>query len=237
MTTKVLALAVHNDDAEYGCGGILKLLAEAGCEVTVGSLTSRYHEADASGKQQTDSKALLGLASKVVKFVDAEDQLLFNEATIRAYREIIEEAKPDMAFIMWPRDNHMEHEQCAKAQLDAMCRYSNAAEVYAYEIGPQQTMCFFGDPDIYVNITDTMPALETLLGDYFPSGDRSLWQEKENSAALRGHMAYAGYTYAEALRIVKLPNGHDDFLLRTLLGDKFRWGGVGAYYIGRQYYM
>ena len=64
MALKVLILGVHSDDMEYGCGGTAKLLADAGCEVTLGWLTSPYHEAGGA-PQTSDSFALLGIKDKL----------------------------------------------------------------------------------------------------------------------------------------------------------------------------
>ena len=54
-----------------------------------------------------------------------------------------------------------------------------------------------------------------------------LCREKEVSAAFRGHVC--GAKYAEALKIVKFPDGGQDFLLRQLLGERFRWWGNAQY--------
>lgn len=243
MALKVLILGVHSDDMEYGCGGTAKLLADAGCEVTLGWLTSPYHEAGGA-PQTSDSFALLGIKDKLCRFVDARDALMYNEDTVAAYTEMVAEVDPDIAFIMWPKDNHLEHAACAKAQLDALARAGHVKEIYAYEVGPLQTMALFGEPDLTLDITGVIePVKEVLL--HFNEGDCPwLWREKEVSAQWRGHMAYAkvnGYdhefVYAEAFRIVKFPDGNADLALRALLADKFRWGGTGSYFRGREYYL
>lgn len=244
MKTKVLVLGVHSDDMECGVGGTARLLADAGCEVTFGWLTSPYHEGLAS-PQKSDSVALLGLKQKVNRFVNARDALLYGEDTIEAYKEIIEEADPDIAFIMWPKDNHIEHVHAAKAQLDALYRSgSHVKEIYAYEVGPLQDMCLFGEPDLSIDISSVIGPVKEVLYHYEQNDSPWLWEEKEVSDRFRGHMSYAqvnGYdhpfTYAEAFRIVKMPDGGDDFLLRTILRDYFRWGGTGVYYRGREYYL
>lgn len=239
MSIKVLAMGVHNDDCEYGIGGTAKLLADLGCEVYFSYMMSPYHEKLAEF-QTSDSLKLLGLTDKLHGFINARDSILYGEELVEAYSRIVEEVDPDIAFIMWPKDNHIEHEHCAKAQLDALYRVSRRVkEVYAYEVGPLQTTAFFGEPDISVNITEVIDPVKEVLSTFTPSvrGSQALWREKEVSSQWRGHMAYAGFDYAEALKIIKLPEGNQDFLLRELLGDRFRWGGVGSYYWGRHYYF
>ena len=56
---------------------------------------------------------------------------------------------------------------------------------------------------------------------------QGLWKEKEVSAAYLGHIS--GFKYAETLKIVKFPDKNNDFILRTLLGDAFRWCGNTQY--------
>ncbi len=247
MKPKVLILGVHNDDMEYGCGGTAKLLADAGCEVTLGWLTSRYHQSLDGSEQKSDSLTLLGLKEKLCEYVPARDAIRFDEESVAAYTKMIARVQPDIAFIMWPRDNHTEHVHCAKAQLEALTRAGSCCrEVYAYEVGPLQSGCFFGMPDITVDISSVMDTVGEVLAHFSgsPVGDEALWYEKEVASALRGHAAYAkvngfseNFPYAEAFKIVKLPNGSDDFLLRTLLADKFRWGGTGVYYRYKEYYF
>ncbi len=239
MSIKVLAMGVHNDDCDYGIGGTAKLLTDQGCAVYFSYLMSPYHEALAE-YQTSDSVRSLGLAGKLHRFIQAKDAILYGEELVEAYSDIVKEVQPDIAFIMWPRDNHIEHEHCAKAQLDALYRSApQVKEVYAYEVGPLQTMAFFGEPDISVNITDAIEPVKEVLSTFTTSvrGSQALWREKEVSSQWRGHMAYADFDYAEALKMIKLPNGGEDFLLRQLLGDRFRWGGVGSYYWGRHYYF
>ena len=247
MPIKVLVLGVHNDDPEYGCGGVAKLLSDLGAEVSFGWLSSRYHQNLYDCEHQKDERNLLGLKEKLCAFVDTPDAIRFDEKTVAAYSEMIARVEPDIAFIMWPRDNHTEHEHCAKAQLEAMTRAGGACrEIYAYEVGPLQTSAHFGMPDLSVNISSVIDDVRQALNFFSddPEADSPLWYEKKVSAALRGHAAYAkvngfdeDFAYAEAFKIIKLPNGADDFLLRRLLADKFRWGGTGCYYRYKEYYF
>ena len=239
MSIKVLAMGVHADDCECGVAGTAKLLADLGCDVYFTSLLSPYHQ-ELAEFQTNDSCKILGIREKLTGFIHAKDAILYGEELVDAYSQMVQTVDPDIAFIMWPKDNHIEHQHCARAQLDALYRVSrHVREVYAYEVGPLQTMAFFGEPDLSVNITEVIEPVKEVLRTFTPSvrGCEALWREKEVSAQWRGHMAYAGFDYAKAFKMVKLPEGHDDFLLRELLGDRFRWGGVGSYYWGRHYYF
>ena len=63
-------------------------------------------------------------------------------------------------------------------------------------------------------------AQNTANGDF-------LWKSHILQSAVQG--LGIGSTAALSLKIVKLPDGNDDFLLRQLLGDKFHWAGNGMY--------
>ena len=236
--TKVIALGVHNDDCEYSLGGTAKLLKDAGCDVKFVDVFSPYHDKICEVFHEP-SEVTLGI-KKLRGYVNAKDAILYSEETIEVYSKILREEQPDIAFIMWPRDNHIEHAHCARAQIDALWRAcgSTVNEVYAYEVGPLQSMGLFEQPDILINITDVIGLVKECMLQF---GDRvgaeALWREKEVSSQWRGHMAYRDFQYAEAFKIVKFPEKNRDFLLRRILEDQFQWCGVGAYYWGRKYYM
>ena len=60
------------------------------------------------------------------------------------------------------------------------------------------------------------------------TGAERLWREKRITAEFRG--LACGFPMAEGLRIIKYPDGGNDFHLRTLLAGKFRWAGTKMYY-------
>ena len=231
---KVMAIGIHNDDCEYGAGGILALLAKRGFDVTVVQLRPDFLDNDREGsnRRSIDAAAILG-AKKII--LDDEDSGFYrtNDARIQALKEVICQEKPDILLVMYPRDNHIEHAEAAKTTRNAVFAASVAGvcpkEIYACEMGPQQSMCYF-TPDIYISVNDVEPELEACLRAFFTqsrSGDW-LWREKSVAMALRGHEANRGH--CEGLMIVKLPDGNGDFLLREALSDKFRWAGTKMYY-------
>lgn len=231
---KAMAIGIHNDDCEYGAGGILALLAERGWEVVVVQLRPDRLDADrqASNSRSVDAAALLG-ARKIILDDPYEGFYRNNDATIGALTQVICDQKPDIIFVMHPRDNHIEHVETAKTTRNAVFAATVAGvcpnEIYAMEMGPLQSMCYF-IPDLYVSVNDVEARLESCMHAFFDkesSGDW-LWREKSVAMALRGHEANRGH--CEGLMIVKLPEKNGDFLLRQALEDKFRWGGTKMYY-------
>ena len=66
---------------------------------------------------------------------------------------------------------------------------------------------------------------------------RHLWREKEVSAKFRGHMASAGFEYAEAYKIIRFPRKYNELMLPKILKEKYRWAGHGQYPWGMRYYV
>ena len=150
----------------------------------------------------------------------------------------IEGYQPDILFIQWPKDNHPEHVQVAKASYHALSNSLSIGihEVYAFEAGEKQTMDYFV-PDFSIDITDAFDTVAQSLKCYATDHADGEWltHEKRVCAAFRG--LQNGQNLAEAFRIVKYPDGHDDFYLREMMGDAFRWWGCRQYpAFGREYF-
>ncbi len=248
MSTRVMVIGAHNDECEYGVGGVTKLLTDRGCEVRFLNPCASFHISpgeitpaeEARWKQQEqDAAAVLG-ASKVLFDNYMESVYTPGHDSILAIEREILSFQPQIVFIHWPEDNHIEHRMTAHDAFDALCLAhvdgAHIKEIYAFEAGPNQTGVYFA-PMFAVDITETMPTLkESILKfDQPHAKGAGIFKEKEIAAAYRGHVA--GCAYAEVFRIVKFPNGGDDFLLRQMLKDKFRWWGNGMYPAGGKPYF
>ena len=232
---KILATGIHIDDIEYGIGGIVALLAKMGHEVLCLNPKPYQHykgrNAVADAQSMRSAEALG--AKKIILDYTGPKYYKATEESVRACEEVIRSFKPDIAFIMDPKDNHIEHVECAKAVREAI--FAAAVdhivpnEIYSYETGMLQSSCYFL-PDIYINITDAAPQIKDSMYVFNVehTGAERLWREKEYTARFRG--LACGFELAEGLRIFKYPKGGNDFYLRTLFGSKFRWTGTDMYY-------
>ncbi len=232
---KVLSVGIHMDDCEYGMGGTAALLAEQGAEITFLNIkpymhyTGRHAEAD---KQSERGAALVG-AKKIILDYAGTKYYRTNEKTVRLTEDVIASIKPDIVFMMHPRDNHMEHVECARTTREALFAAAvdgvAPGEVYAYECGPLQTMQYF-TPDFSIGIDPAREKVRASLCSYaakHADGER-LWHEKEVCAAFRGHPM--GCSLAEAFRIIKFPDRANDFMLLAALRSTFCWNGTKMYY-------
>jgi LmbE family N-acetylglucosaminyl deacetylase len=249
-TNTALFIGAHNDDCEYGAGGLAYLLAKKGYKVVFLNVACKIH-ADLSGdafalyyRQEISAANSLG-AEKII--VGDRDGGIYEYGgeNIRLIKEQIERLRPDLIYIHWPKDNHIEHMEVSKCSFAAIslaahqasCRFDNS-EVFAFEAGPYQTMVYFY-PDFFINVESCMDKIRESLTtfDQVSANGQGLYVEKEVSARFRGHIA--GWKYAEAYKIVKFPSGARDpeLLLPKILKEDFRWAGNNFYPWGRQYFL
>lgn len=123
-----LVIAPHSDDETLGCGGLLALLAEHGCETHVVIVTdgSRSHPHSASypaarlaalrESETLAALAELGLPNTPAHFwrfadcgLPKEGMPDFEQAVERV-RRFLDELKPGTILVPWRRDPHCDHE-------------------------------------------------------------------------------------------------------------------------------
>lgn len=244
---KIMFIGAHNDDCEYGTGGIAALLAQQGHELLFLNVAcKRYSERTPERLKIEDemeirAAEILGATKKIVGDRSSKAYYRTPENTEIIMNEIVA-FKPDIVFMHWPKDNHVEHIAVSKCTLDALClaavRRAVPNETYAFEAGPDQSVQFF-HPDIYIDITSVAEKVEQSLKtfDMEHANGEGLWREKDVCARFRGHVV--GVKYAEALKIIKFPTGfeNNELLLPKLLKGKFAWHNVGMYPWGRQYFL
>lgn len=239
---KALMIGAHNDELEYGLGGISTLLLRQGVQVRHLLVASKWFpEIDQDSRTlylQQDIKAgeILGVEKKNISNRDA---ISYIESLDRV-GEILDELldyRPDLLFIHYPEDNHVEHRAVARTSYHALtvaqARGVHISEVYAFEAGTNQSLPYI-HPDISIDITETMDVVNESLMCYQQkhAHGEGLVREKKVAAGLRGYLA--GCDYAEVLKIVKFPDGSNEFLLHKLLGERFRWTAGNAY--GYEYF-
>lgn len=252
---KAMAIGIHTDDTDASVGGTCTLLAQRGWDVTFVQLRPNIFDPDpeVNNARSIAASKILGV-KKII--LDDPRRISFrnNDETILALRDVICDEKPDVMFVMHPKDNHIAHVECAKATRNAIVAASvkgvSPNEIYSYETGPLQSGCYFV-PDVYICINGMEDKLEKCLRTFFsnkPEAGEHLWVETELRYALRGHEGcrskdelsslYGEYDpqalpkkpYCEGLMMIKLPHGNNDFLLREALKDRFSWGGTNMYF-------
>ena len=238
---KVLVIAIHMDDAECITGTMAQLI-ERGADVTYLNLKHYMHHR--GGSPEGDAQSMRGAeligAKKIILDYNLYRHYKNNEKSFLETADIIREIKPDIIFIQHPKDNHIEHVECAKTAMEAIFAaavdHVVANEIYSYETGPKQSMCYL-EPDCYVDVTDKLDDVKKVFLNFCAEnadGER-LWYHAKVAREFRG--TECDLPCAEGFKIIKYPTGSNDFLLRSVLGDKFRWAGTRMYYIGSKLFL
>jgi LmbE family N-acetylglucosaminyl deacetylase len=124
--TKVLALHAHPDDIEFQCAGTLILLREAGCELTIATMTpgdcgSAVHDAEAIAairrEEAAAAAAMIGARYICLEF---RDLAIFNDdESRRRVTEVLRRVAPSIILTAPPSDYIADHEMTSLLVRDA----------------------------------------------------------------------------------------------------------------------
>lgn len=125
-TARVLALHAHPDDVEFQCAGTLALLAEAGCRVTIATMTpgdcgsaERDPEAIADVRR-AEARASADLIGADYFCLEFRDLAIFDDdESRRRVVEALRRARPDVVLTAPPVDYLCDHEATSRLVRDA----------------------------------------------------------------------------------------------------------------------
>jgi LmbE family N-acetylglucosaminyl deacetylase len=220
MTRTILAIGAHYDDCVFGLGGILLKAQRQHHRVVILSLIGDYRNwAPVRGREQAlvDGTVRIGreygVETRLLDF--AEMKFDASEAATARVAAQVAEVAPDIAFMLWPRDQHPDHERASAISrialgfgdrlLPAGTRFARPQRVYQFDNGPRHTIGF--EPDTFVDVTDDWTMAQEWLGrlmalarnqPYDPRTQDGAQRAKEALALYRGQTC--GVRYAEAVR-------------------------------------
>lgn len=216
----ILGIGAHYDDCVFGIPGILLSAVRKNHRVVILSLIGDYDNwkpTAGRGKELVNgTKELCREYGVEHRFLDFSSmQFTVTEATKRAVSAAVAEIRPDVAFMLWPHDQHADHEVASQLSkialrhgdrlLPAGAPYRPARQIYLYDNGPRHTIGF--EPDTYVDTTDDWPRAIEWLGrlmslvsrrPYDPNDLGGAQRTKQTQAMYRGMTA--GVKYAEAVK-------------------------------------
>ncbi len=123
---RILAIHAHPDDSEFQCVGTLALLAEAGCHLSLATMTpgdcgssDRDAEAIAAVRREEAraSAALIGADSTCLEFRDLA--IFDDDESRRRVVEALRRARPDVVLTAPPADYLCDHEATSRLVRDA----------------------------------------------------------------------------------------------------------------------
>ena len=108
---RVLIIAPHPDDEVIGCGGVILNYLEQGSDVTVVIVTNG--EYGCFGDKTIDRNAECvsawnGYDTLDIRFFGHKDSQI-TDSIMQQYRQIFEEKNPDVIYVPWILDRHMDH--------------------------------------------------------------------------------------------------------------------------------
>src|SRR4051794_32117059 len=123
---RVLALHAHPDDIEFQCAGTLALLKEAGCQLTLATMTpgdcgSAEHDAEAiAAIRRAEAKASADLVGAAYACLEFRDLAIFNDdESRRRVVEVLRRLRPDLILTAPPVDYLCDHEATSALVRDA----------------------------------------------------------------------------------------------------------------------
>ncbi|WP_368652901.1 PIG-L deacetylase family protein [Ornithinibacillus sp. 4-3] len=135
---KVLVFAPHNDDEVLGVGGTIAKYTKEGHDVYICEVTRGKNEERLINIRNEALEAHKILGVKKTFFLDLPVVALADIPTIelnKAFHEIVQKIKPDVAYIPHKGDMHVDHTMVAEAAMVALRPVSSPQlkEIYVYE--------------------------------------------------------------------------------------------------------
>jgi LmbE family N-acetylglucosaminyl deacetylase len=123
---RVLALHAHPDDIEFQCAGTLALLREAGCDVTIATMTpgdcgSAEHDCETISEiRRGEARASATLIGAEYVCLEFRDLAIFNDdESRRRVVEALRRTRPDLILTAPPIDYLCDHEMTSLLVRDA----------------------------------------------------------------------------------------------------------------------
>lgn len=190
---KVLALAPHTDDAEFGCGGTLSRLAREGAEVEV--LAFSCCGSPELLQEAREAAAMLGVGLTVANlnvrhFYERRQDILDRLITYRDW--------PDVVLTPARRDVHQDHSVVTAEAIRAF----KQTTVLGYEL-PWNSLSF--DNQLFMRLTTANVKKKVEAINCFQSQQhRHYAQRSAIRATARAMGVHIGCEYAEAFEVYRV---------------------------------
>jgi len=189
----ILAIGVHPDDIEFGCGATLIKLAKKNHKVSLFIATEGEIGAGKGIRKEEQIKAAKFSGVKKIfwgGFYDTEVPV--NKKLIDKIEAVIKEVKPHSVFFNYPDDIHQDHRAVANCALSAT-RY--VKRVLFYEVPTTRNF----EPDVFTDITDILNKKINLLKIHKSQVSKTripgltILESAKSCAVFRGYQARVKY--------------------------------------------
>jgi N-acetylglucosamine malate deacetylase 1 len=203
---RVLVLAPHTDDGEFGCGGTMARLVEAGAEVRYLAFSTATKSLpdgfppDTLQREVREATAELGLSEEGLTVHDFEVRTfpVHRQEILELLIELWDEWLPDAVFMPSLRDIHQDHQVVAAEGLRAFKRTT----LLGYEI-PWNTFNF--DHQAYVALgAEHIERKVAALSRYASQQHRNYANAEYIWNLARTHGINVNRDYAEVFEVYRL---------------------------------
>lgn len=204
----VLVAGSHPGDPEYGCGGTIVKLTQAGYRVSIlylnrGEKGCGPARSDCSAVRTEEAEAacrILNATPLFGKGVDGES--VVDNAAYTSFNALILAQEPELIITHWPVDNHRDHRAMSMLSYDAWRSRKSTCSLYYYEVTDgEDTMMFV--PTDYVDITLEEPLKRKACFAHASQSPDRFYGIQSGITHFRG--SQVGYANAEAF--VRVPSG------------------------------
>ena len=227
---RILAIHAHPDDLEILAAGTLLKLREAGCDISMVTMTpgdkgSAEHDAiEIAEIRRGEAKAaadLLGASYECLEFRDL--QIDVNDESRRRVTEAVRRARPDIVLTAPPVDYMTDHEHTSRLVRDACFTASvpnykteqwdpappTESIPHLYYCDPVEGVDWYGNPVPYTVLIDVSDRIEGKLDALACHASQRNWLRRQHGedeyldSCRRWSAARgepAGYAYGEAFR-------------------------------------
>lgn len=150
---KIVVTGGHPGDPEYGCGGTVARLSWLGHEVVLLYLNDGAWETSAAIRIAEAKAACEILKARPVYANQQNGHAIVDNATYKAFEQIIETENPDAVLNQWFIDNHPDHRAIANLTYEAWKQLKRRFAMYYYEVSDGEDTMQFPVPTHYVDIS------------------------------------------------------------------------------------
>ncbi|RLB01757.1 MAG: PIG-L family deacetylase [Deltaproteobacteria bacterium] len=202
---RILVLAPHTDDGEFGCGGSIVRLIEEGKEVFYVAFSAAEKSVpkefpnDILKKEVREATKVLGISKEnlIILSYPVRDFPLYRQEILEDMIRLNEKLKPDIVFLPSPNDTHQDHQTIAQEGFRAFKRTT----ILGYEI-PWNNLTFNTNAFIFLEENHIRKKIEALKC-YKSQMHRIYASEEFIKSLARTRGTQIGCKYAEVFEVVR----------------------------------
>jgi LmbE family N-acetylglucosaminyl deacetylase len=185
--TRVVVAGGHPGDPEYGCGGTIARLAEAGHDVALLYL----NDGERAGRPKTGhriaeaTRACEGLRARPLFAGQVDGAAVVDNDHQETFRKLLEAERPDAVFTHWPIDNHADHRAITALVYAAFLKLGRPFALFYYEVSTGEDTEQFA-PTSYVDISEFEPRKRSACFAHASQAPERFYALQDQVALMRG---------------------------------------------------